>query len=255
MMSQPSQFGLKGQGGMMSGRTMMIVVPHPDDAELSCAGTVARWVRDGGNAILVVATDGAFGGKLPGSDYAAVSRLRRREQETAAKLLGIEPIEFMGFPDGGLEESVELRGALVSVIRRHRPDVAVFLDPLTVIYRNSYVNHRDHRVLGMAMLDSLYPQASNAGYFPEQIEQGLAPHKVPEVLLAVTENPNHWVDVSDTLELRFEALRCHASQLTLWPDNGRSIIDEQRQYASVRGAEHGVRYVEEFRRIVINPLG
>jgi LmbE family N-acetylglucosaminyl deacetylase len=236
-------------------RTILAVVPHPDDVELSCGASICRWIRDGARAILVVATDGAFGGKLAGSDQAAIAALRREEQRRAADVIGFESVVFLGFPDGGLEDDTRLRGALVEQIRRHRPDIAVFLDPLTVIYRSSYVNHRDHRILGMSLLDAMYPQASNAGYFPEQLEQGLSPHKVPEFLLANTEQPNHWVDVSDYLDLRFTALRCHASQMSLWPDNGEAIIEQQRQYAATLGVERGVTYVEEFRRVVINPLG
>jgi LmbE family N-acetylglucosaminyl deacetylase len=190
-----------------------------------------------------------------GAEEAAMVRERRREQEQAAEVIGFRDVNFLGFPDGELEEGPDLRGALVEVIRRVRPDVALFMDPMTVIYRNSYVNHRDHRALGMAMLDAMYPQASNAFYFPGQIEAGLSPHKVPEFLLAQSDQPNYWVDVSDTLDIRFDALRCHASQIRLWPENGEAVIREQHELASVRGVEHGVRYVEEFRRVVINPLG
>jgi len=104
------------------------------------------------------------------------------------------------------------------------------------------------------MLDALYPAASNAGYFPEQLEAGLPLHKVPELLLAATERPNYWVDISDMLEVRFEALRYHASQIRLWPNNGEVDIEQQRREAETIGAEHGYRYAEAFRRVVVNPL-
>jgi len=234
--------------------TVLVVVAHPDDAELTCAGAIARWVRDGSQVVLVVATDGALGGKYVGSDQSAIAQERREEQRRAARLLGIDDLVLLGFQDGQLEDDRALRAALVEQIRRARPDRVVVMDPLTVIYRNSYVNHRDHRVLGMALLDAMYPQASNAGYFPEQLEQGLEPHKVPEVLLAQSNHPNYWIDVSDTLDLRFEALRCHRSQIQLWPENGEAVIVQQRQFAHVLGVEHGVRYVEEYRRVVVNPL-
>lgn len=234
---------------------ILVVVAHPDDCELTCAGSVARWSREGRPAHLVIASDGARGGKHVGADEAAMVRERRAEQEEAARVIGFRAVSFLGFPDGGLEDGADLRGALVEVIRRLRPDVAIFMDPMTIIYRNSYVNHRDHRVLGMAMLDAMYPQASNAFYFSDQIETGLQPHKVPEFLLAQSDQPNYWVDVSDTLDIRFDALRCHASQIRLWPENGEAVIRQQRELAAVLGVEHGVRYAEEFRRVVINPLG
>lgn len=235
-------------------RTILAVMAHPDDAELTCGASIARWVRDGDRAILVVATDGARGGKHVGADAVEMQRTRSAEQREAAAVLGFAETIFLGFPDGDLADDEALRGALVEQIRRVRPDVAVVMDPLTVIQHNSYVNHRDHRMLGMATLDALYPEASNAGYFPEQIDCGLQPHKVPELLLVNTDAPNHWVDVSDTLETRFRALRCHRSQIRLWPENGEAIIRQQRELAGVLGIEHGVRYAEEFRRIVVNPL-
>lgn len=238
----------------MSGRTILVVMAHPDDAELSCAGSVARWIREGHRAILVIASDGSRGGKHHDADHQAMTSTRQAEQRASADLIGFDQVVYLGFPDGDLRDEEALRGALVGQIRRVRPDVAMVMDPLTVIFQDSYVNHRDHRVLGMAMLDALYPAASNAGYFPEQLEAGLRLHKVPELLLATTERPNYWVDVSDTLEVRFQALRCHASQIRLWPDNGEVVIEQQRWVAEMIGAEHGYRYAEAFRRVVVNPL-
>lgn len=238
----------------MSGRTFLVVIAHPDDAELTCDGTIARVVRAGDRAILVLATDGARGGKEVGSDFARMVQTRQEEQRRAAEVVGYETVVFLGFRDGELEENDALRGALVQEVRRYRPDVAIVMDPLTVIYRNAYINHRDHRVLGMALLDALYPQASNAGYFAEQIEAGLQPHKVPETWLTQSDHVNHWEDVSDTLDVRFQALRAHTSQMRLWPDGGDGIIAEQRAAARMAGVTHGVLYAEEFRRIVVNPL-
>jgi LmbE family N-acetylglucosaminyl deacetylase len=233
---------------------ILVAVSHPDDTELSCAGTVAKWTAEGERAVLLVATDGARGGKHVGSERENMASMRRQEQTEAGALLGFEDVVFLGLPDGELEDTPQLRGALVAQLRTIRPQKVIILDPLTVILQNSYVNHRDHRVFGTAMLDAMYPEASNAGYFPDQLEGGLKLHKVPEVLLAISEQPNYWVDVSQTLERRFDALRCHRSQIRLWPDEGESIIRQQREQARTLGAEHGMRYAEEFRRVVVNPL-
>lgn len=235
-------------------RIILVIMAHPDDAELTCGGSIARWVRDGDCATLLIATNGARGGKHAGSDAEEVARTRHEEQRAAAAILGITEIIDLGFPDGDLADDESLRGALVEQIRRCRPDLVVVMDPLTVIYRNSYVNHRDHRMLGMATLDALYPQASNAGYFPDQLERGLAPHKVPELLLVNSDKPNFWVDVTETLDVRFEALRHHRSQIRLWPENGEAIIRQQSELAALIGVEHGMGYAEEFRRVVVNPL-
>lgn len=238
----------------MPDRTILTVMPHPDDVELSCAGSIARWLREGARGVLVIATDGARGGKHAGVDAQEMIDTRHREQEAAAAMIGFESVVYLGFSDGELSDDVSLRGALVEQIRRFQPDLTIIIDPLTVILNNSYINHRDHRMLGIAMLDALYPEASNAGYFPEQLERGLQPHKVPELLLVNSDRPNYWVDVSDTLDLRFDALRCHTSQIRLWPENGEAVIRQQRERAAVIGIEHGYRYAEEFRRVVVNPL-
>jgi LmbE family N-acetylglucosaminyl deacetylase len=213
-------------------------------------------VREGDRAILVIATDGARGGKYvdPDASGEAMARTRRSEQIEAAAHIGFEEIVSLGFSDGELQEDDALRGALVEQARRWRPQVAMAMDPLTVVYRDSYINHRDHRVLGMALLDALYPQASNAGYFPDQLAHGLQPHKVPELLLANSERPNFWVDVTATIDVRFDALRCHRSQIRLWPENGEAIIRQQREYAAAIGTEHGMAFAEAFRRVVVNPL-
>jgi LmbE family N-acetylglucosaminyl deacetylase len=237
----------------MAGRSILVIMPHPDDAELSCDGSIARWIREGDRAMLVVATDGARGAKHTREPERMVEE-RQAEQMAAAAVVGYEDVLFLGFPDGDLEDDVALREALVRQIRRIRPDLVLLLDPLTVIFRSSYVNHRDHRTLGMAALDAMYPEASNAGYFPDALGDGLELHKVPEVLLAVTDSPNYWVDVTDTLDIRFDALRQHRSQVRLWPDNGEAVIREQRELAAVIGREHGMGYAEAFRRVVVNPL-
>lgn len=234
-------------------RTIMAVMAHPDDAELTCAGSIVRWVREGDRVVLVVATDGARGGKHQGAD-AAMARTRHAEQLAAAGVIGIAEVIQLDFPDGNLVDGEILRGALVEQVRRVRPNAVIVMDPLTVIYRNSYINHRDHRMLGMATLDALYPEASNAGYFPEQLVGEIEPHKVPELLLTNTDSPNFWVDVTETLDTRFEALRCHRSQIRLWPENGEAIIRQQREFAAVIGVEHGMTYAEEFRRVVVDPL-
>lgn len=238
----------------MARGTVLAVVAHPDDVELSCAGAVVRWIREGSRAVLLVATNGARGGKEIGTDAHQVSLERRAEQQAAAQLIGFSDVVELGFEDGELTDGEELRAVLVEQVRRVRPERVVMLDPLTVIYRNYYVNHRDHRILGIAMLDAMYPEASNAGYFPQQIEAGLQPHKVPEFWLANSDQPNSWIDVSDTLDVRFDALRRHASQMWLWPDKGEAVIRQQRELASLLGLEHGYRYAEEYRRVVVNPL-
>src|SRR4051794_2441092 len=116
----------------MTGRRVLVLAAHPDDCELSCAGAIARWVREGDRAVLLIATDGARGGKYAGVQMEHVIRERRDEQVEAAAVIGFEDVVFLGFPDGDLVDDERLRSALVEQIRRLRPDVVVMLDPLTV---------------------------------------------------------------------------------------------------------------------------
>ncbi len=235
-------------------KVILAVMPHPDDLELTCAASMAGWIRSGATGHLLMATNGARGAKVPGSDRERMSATREMEQREAAAIIGFRGVEFLGLEDGEVEDNEPLRRELVRRIRLVRPDVVVAIDPLTVIYENSYVNHRDHRQLGMALLDSLYPMASNAAYFPEQVDEGLLPHKVPELLLTKSNHPNYFVDVTDLLDVRIEALRCHRSQLRLWPDAGEAIVRQQREEAASLGLEQGVQYAEAFRRIIASPL-
>lgn len=237
-----------------SPKRVLVMVAHADDAELTCAGTLVSMIRLGAQVTLLVATDGARGGKHVGVDVRAISDVRRAEQQEAARRLGVATVVALPFADGELRNDGLLRGALVEQIRRVRPDLAIIMDPQTLIYRDVYVNHTDHRELGMAALDAMYPLASNAGYYPEQLDEGLELHKVPECWLAQTEHPNHWMDVSESLDTRFDALRAHRSQVSLWPEQGEAVIRQYREWASVAGVRHGVRYAEEFRRVVVNPL-
>src|SRR5579872_4476809 len=229
---------------MPAERKILAVMPHPDDLELTCAASIAGWIRAGAEAHLLMATSGARGAKLPGRSTTAMAATREKEQREAGAIIGFRTMDFLGFEDGEVEDNEGLRGELVRRVRTIRPDVVVAIDPLTVIYQNSYVNHRDHRQLGTALIDALYPQASNASYFPEQLNAGLLPHKVPELLLAKTNEPNYFVDVSQLLEVRIRALRCHRSQLELWPDGGESIIQQQREEAACLGVGQGMRYAE-----------
>jgi LmbE family N-acetylglucosaminyl deacetylase len=238
----------------MAGRRILALSTHPDDVELTCGASIARWVAEGDAAFLIVGTDGSRGGKEGASVSDQTSRVRRQEQLEAAALMGIEDVVFLGLEDGAVEDSRELRALLVEQIRTFRPDVAIATDPTTLIYHDSYVNHRDHRMLGTAFLDALYPEASNAAYFPEQLANGLRVHKVPELLLYVTESPNYWVDVSETLDKRFEALRCHASQMQQWPQKGEELIEQQRRRAASIGAAQRMGFAEEFRRILADQL-
>jgi LmbE family N-acetylglucosaminyl deacetylase len=223
----------------------LAVYAHPDDAEIAAGGTLARWADAGCSVWLLVVAQGEKGTTDPGADLAALAARRVEETGRAAALLGFAGHEHLGYPDGDVPDSRELRGAIVRVVRAQRPDVVLCPDPTSVLFGDGYVNHHDHRVTGWATLDAVAPAAANPHYFPEQITDGLSVHQVGAVYLTGTLEPNAWVDIGDTLERKIDALFCHSSQLTDAGDWFRQFL---RERAADAGGSAG-RYAEAFRRV------
>ncbi len=223
-------------------RNALVIVAHPDDAEFACAGTVARWCAEGWEVNYVLATSGDMGTHDPEMDRQRMGALREKEQRQAAKVLGVRECVFLRFPDGFVEDTPEFRGQLVRQVRRFRPDLVVTWDP----FRRSFT-HRDHRLTGQAALDALYPLARSHLSYPEQLAEGLAPHRVQEVLLAGTDQPDYYVDVSDFFDKKVQALRRHKSQIGRYP--ARELRKRLRERMAEVGKEPGYKLAEAFRRI------
>ncbi len=187
---------------------VMVVIPHPDDAEINAAGTVARWTREGKKVVFVLTTNGDKGSSDTRTDLRELAQRRKQEQLEAADLLGVEETVFMGYPDQGLEDTPEFRKELVRLIRRFRPQAVVTVDPF-----RRYPWHRDHRITGQVVLDAIYPFARDNLSYPELLDEGLEPHRTEQVYLWGTEDPNCCFDISSTFERKIEALKCHRSQI------------------------------------------
>jgi LmbE family N-acetylglucosaminyl deacetylase len=220
----------------------LAVYAHPDDPEISCGATLARWAAAGSRVHVLVCTRGEKGSKDPGVDPEELAGRRVREMESAGKVLGLAGRQQLAVGDGDLSNSAEVREAIVAAIRRTRPDVVICPDPTAVIFGDSYFNHSDHRIAGWAALDAVSPAAANPHYFPAA---GPA-HSVGVVLLSGTLEPNAWVDVTDSLDAKVDALLCHASQLEGSADFFRSVL---RGRAEAEGRAAGVTYAESFRRL------
>jgi LmbE family N-acetylglucosaminyl deacetylase len=200
---------------------VMVVTPHPDDAEFGVAGTVARWTSKGKEVIYVVTTNGDKGSNDPATKPEELARIREQEQLAAARVLGVREVIFLGHPDQSLEDTSELRKELVRLIRMFRPVTVVTAD----LYRRR-IWHRDHRITSQVTLDAIYPYARNLPSYPELLEEGLQPHSVKEVLLWGAEEPNYLTDITDTFDTKMAALHCHKSQIgdnpfTEWEDRLR----------------------------------
>ena len=224
----------------------LAIYAHPDDADISCGGTLARWAESGASVHVVVCTTGDKGSSDPATDPAELARTRADEVRRAAEALGIAAPVLLGHPDGELYDERGLVAELVGQVRRLRPEVVVCPDPTAVFFGQHYYNHRDHRTVGWAALDAVSPAAAQPHYFPET---GSA-HQVSAVLLSGTIEPDVWVDISATLERKTRAVLCHESQLSGGGEWFRAAV---RQRAEDGGREAGVRHAEGFRRLWLVP--
>ena len=226
--------------------TRMVITAHPDDSEFTVAGTVARWVQEGQHVIYVICTDGSRGSNEPDMPPEKIAPIRREEQLAAARVLGVQTVILLNHEDGTLQPTLELRRELTALIRSYRPDIVACTDPTRYFNRNVYVNHPDHRAAGEAALYAVFPSACTRFIFRELLDEGLEPHKVSEIYLSGTLEPDTFVDISETIELKIRALQCHRSQLP--PET----VDERiRGWAAEMGRKYGVAFAEEYRRIIL----
>ena len=222
----------------------MVVTPHPDDAEFGVAGTVARWVREGKEVVYVVCSNGEKGTSDRSVKPEEVAQTREQEQLAAAKLLGVKEVTFLRYPDQNLEDTPEFRKDIVRQIRIYQPETVVTADP----YRR-YLWHRDHRIAGRVTLDAIFPYARDHLAYPDLLEEGLEPHKVREVLLWGTEDPNYRSDITGTFDIKLAALRCHQSQVGNNPAPNLEGWLRQRAKEMAKGENYEL--AEAFHRIEI----
>jgi LmbE family N-acetylglucosaminyl deacetylase len=222
----------------------MVIVAHPDDAEFTCAGTVACWAREGKEVILVLCTDGSRGTNDPKMTPQELIAIRQVETAAAAEVLGIKEVINLGYEDGTLQPTLALRRDLTRVIRRHRPDIVICSDPTRRYHGDGYLNHPDHRAAGDAALDAVFPSAGTRYIFAELLAEGLEPHNVKEVYLHGAPEPNRWIDITDTIDLKIEALKKHASQVGDFEDLDKWI----REWAAENGKAQGMAYAEAYKR-------
>jgi LmbE family N-acetylglucosaminyl deacetylase len=193
-------------------RRILVINAHPDDVDFSAAGTIALWTDAGIEVVYCLVTDGDAGGHDENVPRAEMPALRRAEQTAAAKQVGVHDLRFLGYPDGQVEATLGLRRDLARVIRQVRPDRLVCPSPERNYVRLG-IGHPDHRAVGSAALDAVYPDARNPFAFPELLtDEGLEPWTVREVWLPGGPTPGHYVDITGTFPRKIAALRAHVSQ-------------------------------------------
>ncbi len=223
-------------------QSAMVIVAHPDDAEFTMAGTLAGWVRAGCKVTYVLCTDGNAGSHEPGMTRERLAEIRRVEQRRACETLGVTEVIFLGYDDGLLQPTLELRRDLVGLIRRHRPEVIFTSDPTSLYRGEYYINHPDHRAAGQAALDAVAPASAMPLLWPETGQ----PHQVRQVYVYGNSEPNEWVDITETIEQKIAALKQHASQMGDWDPTERI-----KEWNAETGKAQGMAYAESFRVVTL----
>ena len=224
---------------------VLVMTAHPDDPEFAAGGTIAKLATEGREVTYVIATNGNKGSGDRAMSPEQLARVRHEEQRDAARVLGVGRVEFLGYEDGELEDTRQLRRDITREIRRWRPDLIITSHPRRS-YSNFFAWHRDHRIIAGVVLDCVYPLARDHLSFPELLPEH-EPHKVREVYLIQWEQPQLVVDITDTMDLKLRAARCHASQVADFTD----FDARMRNRAATLGAAHGCRYAEGFDRVVL----
>lgn len=226
----------------------MFICAHPDDLEFGVAGTAARWAARGAEVVYVILTDGNAGSHELGMTREKLAEMRRVEQREAARLCGVKECFFLGYDDGLLTNSLELRKQLVRMIREFRPNVVGCMDPTNFFPSDNYINHPDHRAAATAAIDAVFPAAEMPLLYPDLDAEGLKGHKPNYVYIYFTQDShvNHYVDITDTIDVKVQSLLAHKSQMGDWDPTERI-----RTWAKETGAKVGFKYAERYRRITL----
>jgi LmbE family N-acetylglucosaminyl deacetylase len=223
------------------------IFAHPDDAEISSGGTMAKWAAAGREVHLLILTNGDRGSQDPKQDRAELARTRVQETANAGKVLGLAGTTVLDVHDGELRNTLEVQGEVARTIRRLKPTTVLTCDPTAWFFGNRYYNHSDHRTAGAIALDALFPGAGNPHFFAEQLAEGLEPWNVPEVRLGWTVEPNLYEDVTGFMDRKLEALREHKSQVE------GDMLGFFEQWLPVEAEENGrqigVQHAESYRQL------
>jgi LmbE family N-acetylglucosaminyl deacetylase len=226
---------------------ILVIVAHPDDPEFFAGGTIAHWASQGHHVTYVLVTDGSKGTDDPTLSAARLAALRQTEQRAAAAQLGVTDVHFLTFVDGELVNNADLQRAVARAVRQFKPELVVTTDPQTLHYGASRVNHNDHRVMGMAVCDGIFPASGNRMYFPELLAEGYEMHTPRELWFAGPVAPNQLVDITPHMDTKVRAILAHMSQVK----QPEGVGERMRQGATRIRADGSVWLGEAFRRVIL----
>jgi LmbE family N-acetylglucosaminyl deacetylase len=230
----------KDKGGVPE--SAIVIVAHPDDAEFTVGGTVAKWAKAGCVVTYVICTDGNAGSLDPEMTKEQLAEIRRAEQRAACAILGVSEVVFLGHDDDQLEATLGLRRELVRLMRQYKPEVVITGDPTRLFEGDDYVNHPDHRAAAQAALDAAAPACELPLLWPEVGP----PHRVSQLYVHGNDQANEWVDVTETIDQKIEALKQHVSQLGDWDPT-----EMVKEWNAEAGKERGLAYAETYRVITL----
>jgi LmbE family N-acetylglucosaminyl deacetylase len=233
-----------------SPQRILLILAHPDDPEFFCGATLAKWARAGHHITYLLLTCGDKGFNPttdPTMTPEKLCAIRHHEQAAAAHIIGAHAVHILHHPDGYLIPDLDLRREVVREIRRHQPDILVTCDPqnLFAIYG---INHPDHRAAGQVVLDAVFPAAGNPAYFPELLQEGFQPHMPREVWCSLTNQPNTTIDVTDTWEIKIQAILQHKTQV----QDPQKLIERLKSRHTEDSTEENPKYEEKFRVVKYN---
>ncbi len=228
-------------------QSALVIFAHPDDIEFSCAGTVAHWVQSGARVAYVLVTSGDVGIAKADMTREQAGQIRENETVEAAKVVGVSDVTFLRVPDGMAENNMALRKRLVREIRRFRPEVVITGDPTLLFTSTGGVNHPDHRAVGAAAIDAVFPAAGQPHFYEELEQEGLKAHKVRKIFVSSRGEGSEAVDISSTLELKIEALMKHHSQV----GHMSELPNYMRDRAARRAEATPYDFAEIFRLVTV----
>ncbi len=227
----------------------MSIHAHPDDQEFSIGGTLAKWSKAGCEIISVTITSGDSGSNdatKDGKYKPELAKLREVEQQTANDVLGVKHSVFLRYPDGELQPTLTLRKELTRLIRQYKPDVVLAGNPEAWFYGNEYVNHPDHRAAAQAATEAVFPSAGTRLIFTDLLEAGYEPHNVKRLYIHGTDKPDTWIDITETIDIKVEALKKHASQVPV-----DEVEKWMKDWAKEDAKDKGFEYAESHRVMVL----
>lgn len=234
-------------------KVILAVGAHPDDIDFTSSGTIAKMVEEGAEAYYLICTDGSRGSSDPKMTHKKLVQIRQQEQKNAGRILGLKNIFFLSYKDTQIECNLSLKEDIVRIIRSLKPDLVITWDP-TFYYvadspwtDKSFVNHSDHRLVGQATMDAVFPMARDRLTFPKHEKNGLMPHRVEELWLICLDKKGHLVDITRQIEKKLEAIAAHKSQFDDFPRVKARVVKRALTFAD----EESYEFAESFTRLTM----